>query len=38
MLSFYGSDLRYTFEPGDFDLYIGFDCHTENKTRITVME
>ena len=36
MLSFYGSDLRYTFEPGDFDLYIGFDSHTENKTRITV--
>jgi len=34
-LTFYGSDLKETFEPGAFDIYIGFDSHTKSKINIT---
>lgn len=31
MLRFYDRQMRYTAEPGDFELFIGFDSQTTNK-------
>lgn len=31
MLRFYNADMRHVAEPGDFELWIGFDSTTENR-------
>ena len=36
-LGFYLDDGTYTIEKGDFDIYVGKDCLTKNKTTITVI-
>ncbi len=36
MLRFFGLSMRYASEPGDFDIFIGPDSHTENKARFSL--
>ncbi len=36
MLRFWGLDMRYDSEPGEFDVFIGPDSQTENKARFTL--
>lgn len=36
MLRFYDIQMRYTSEPGDFEIFIGFDSTTDNKRTFTL--
>ena len=37
MLRFYDRSMQYVSEPGDFDVFIGPDSRTENKTRFSLV-
>lgn len=37
MLRFHDISMAYTSEPGDFEVFIGPDCQTENKSRFTLL-
>jgi len=38
MLKFYRSDMTYDSEPGEFELFIGHDSSTMNKTTFKLIK
>ena len=38
MLRFYDIDMHYVSEPGDFEVFIGRDCQTDNGARFTLVK
>lgn len=37
MLRFWNIDMQFVSEPGEFDAFIGPDCHTDNRARFTLL-